>query len=126
MLARSSARFLAACVLAWSTPALAQVSTYHFHTDASTALVFEKVGYFKAMLHEVGHALGLTHPWSPLKDQPESFPIKRGGTVMNGFAFAKPTGTQPPAYYRDDPFGNVALKPTICDIYGVVDAAFRQ
>ena len=27
--------------------------------------VLAEIGYLKATLHEIGHALGLAHPWSP-------------------------------------------------------------
>jgi hypothetical protein len=47
---------------------------------------------------------------------------------MNNMGYKEPTvGQTPiPAALRDDSYGNIAKRPTICDVYGLVDAAYRQ
>ena len=74
------------------------------------------LGYFKAGLHELGHALGLAHPTATLakpEGTPKEGPHRRGGTVMN------------PHGRKDDSLGLVALVPTACDIKAVKAALAR-
>jgi hypothetical protein len=85
-------------------------------------LLLTRKGYYKIGLHELGHSLGLDHPWAPADPMPRDYPIIRGGTVMNnpgrlmgGKVFER----------RDDYIRNIPLSPTACDIKGVLDASTR-
>jgi len=59
-------------------------------------------GYYKVALHEIGHGLGLGHPFGT-----------QGTSVMNMLAFTNDEG------------GNVAMFPTACDV-GQTEAASLQ
>lgn len=84
--------------------------------------LLSEVGYLKATLHEIGHALGLAHPWGLGINGgkiPPDFPIDRQATVMNNLGYKNPTSSSPLVLKRDDGLNNIPLQPTKCDVIGV-------
>jgi hypothetical protein len=88
-------------------------------------LLLTQTGYMKAALHEIGHALGLAHPWAPAETKPDNYPLERSKTVMNPFTYVKPTPDRPLVNRRDDNYGNIPKVPSSCDREAVRNAIQR-
>lgn len=71
-----------------------------FFTTAQT--LFSETGYYKAALHEIGHALGLDHTHGT-----------QGSSVMNNFG--RVSGSVPLIQLRDDYRKNLPMNVTVCD-----------
>jgi hypothetical protein len=84
--------------------------------NTNPAVLSSAIGYRKVGLHEIGHALGLSHPSK----------VSAGGTVMNGMRGMKAWHNgQWVIDLSNDAGGNIPLKPTDCDLNGVVDASTK-
>lgn len=69
------------------------ITGYAISLTTNTDLVSSCEGIYKVMLHELGHGLGLDHPWGI-----------NGSSVMNSMSGPNDRG------------GNIASSPTVCDL----------